>query len=160
MAESRHSPPWGSGPRYAPLGDQEYAFGDGAGPDGGDVLHLRVHGRIERNELELIFDRLALITVQYGHSFLIFHMVGGGGVSPEARRYYTERNKQQKIVNRWVYVVGASLLDRTIIALVLRGTKLLTGQDVSVPLVKSAAEALALIAERRAQLIASGKPGS
>jgi len=137
---------------YAPLGGHEYAIAGGEGPEGGDLVHLRVHGAIELPDIKLILALLERIAELHQQAFLIVHMAGAGGFAPDARRYYVTWRKLQPKSNRWVYVIGTNILVRTLVMLVLRGTKLISGYEPSIQLVQTEGEAHSLIAEVRGRL--------
>lgn len=128
-------------PPPQPLGGHTYVLADGEGPDGGDVVHFYVNGELLLEDIKLVLGLLGNLADRHQHAFMIVHIVGTGGFSPEARRYYIHWRKEQRGRNRWVYVVGTSILVRTLIALVVRGTKLLTGAEPSIFAVETAAEA-------------------
>ncbi len=138
-------------PPFLPLGGHEYVLTDGEGPDGGDVVHLRVHGAVELNDIKLVLDLLEQINTRHQRVFLIVHMVGAGGFSYEARRWYINWRKEQHSKKRWVYIVGTTLVMRTLVTLVVRGVKLLTGFEPAILLVATQAEASAHIAAVRAR---------
>ena len=135
------------GPPFLPLGGHEYRLEGAEGP--GDVFHWRIHGPVELADIKQVLAAAQQIDARYHHVFMLIRIVGPGGFDPVARRYYFEWRRQHSIDNRWVYVVGASPVSRALIMLVLRGTALLTGRQLSIQLVRDEDEARRSIAELR-----------
>lgn len=115
----------------------------------GDIFHWLIVGQVELADIKQVLDIVQAVDVRHRHVFMIIELVGSGGFAPEGRRYYLDWRRQHVTENRWVYVIGASGLARALIMLVLRGTKLVTGREPVLYLVRDEVEARTLIAEAR-----------
>lgn len=125
--------------------------GSGDTDAAGDILHWLIVDQVEMEDIKYVLSAIEQIAARHHHVFLIIAIKGAGGFAPAARRYYLEWRRDNIRDNRWVYVVGASVVSRALITLVLRGTKLVTGREPALSLVRDEAEARSRIAELRAR---------
>lgn len=116
----------------------------------GDIFHWLIVDQVELEDIKQVLAAVEQIDARHHHVFLIIEIKGSGGFAPVARRYYLEWRRSNVRENRWVYVVGASRVARALITLVLRGTRLVTGREPVLHLVRDEPEARSRMAEVRA----------
>ena len=136
---------------FSPLGGHFFRIERQSGDSdaAGDIFHWLIVDQVEIEDIKQVLNTVEQIDARHHHVFLIIEIKGSGGFAPVARRYYLEWRRNNVRDNRWVYVVGASRVARALITLVLRGTKLVTGREPVLHLVRDEPEARSRIAEVR-----------
>lgn len=119
-----------------------------------DVLHWQGHGPMELADIRRMFEERVKVQQQQGRVFLLVDARDMGATSAEARRYAAQY-KPESPFRGTVTLLGASLVQRTVVSLVSAAARLLGRDDQdlrSLFFVADEAEAKALIEQHRQQL--------
>lgn len=127
----------------------------------GDILHWIGNGTMELADLITLFDQRMTLQRQHGRVFVIIDARQISNTPAEARRYAAQYSADPPFRGA-VVLIGASLLQRTVVSLVSAAARLL-GRDErdlgSLFFAPDAGAAEALVAARRHQLEISALRG-
>lgn len=113
-----------------------------------DLVHVVTQGEITGAESAAVCELLLKISQEHGRVYEIIDARSGGGMSAEARRQNAEWHRQHAI-NIDVVVFGASLLMRTVFALLTNAFRLISRTRMQLHMVATEAEARTWIEQRR-----------
>jgi hypothetical protein len=116
----------------------------------GDIIHLTTHGAVSLAEIESFMTRAHAVHTEHGQSFLILDVADGIGLTPEVRKYVAAYVKRTGYTATLSHVIGASILSRSVITLVLRAIELVAGKKLDVRFTGSVTAAQTEIAQHKA----------
>lgn len=117
----------------------------------GDILILRLSGRLEVPEMQKLIDMGEALFAKYGYILILADARHSTGSHPDARKLQAERLKRFiRPSHTAIYHVNTAL--RVMSTLGQRGIELLTGKTYGVTFHKDEAEARAEIVSQRAVL--------
>lgn len=119
----------------------------------GDVLYWEAHGALTPEELGQMFAHRAAVQHQQGRVFMLIDARDTGAVPPETRRYAVQHKPDPPLRGLSV-VIGAGLLVRTAVSLILAAGRLLGRHErTRMAFAVDEAEALKIIGRERRLLV-------
>jgi hypothetical protein len=155
------SPPTEPGAEPAALGETWQTCGSHRYAVRGDVLVFVGSGTMGRADIVTLYEQRAALQARRGYALVLIDARGITGTPADARRYAAEHRPDPPFVGA-VILLGASLLQRTVISLVSAAARLLgrSERDLGVlSLAADAAEAEALIESKRRSFCAGAPAG-
>ncbi len=90
----------------------------------GDVLYWQCHGPMQLKDVMAVFEQRAALQRQHGRVFLLFDAHAMAGIPPESRKYAIQFKPDPPIQGA-IVVLGASLIARTAVSLIVAAARLL-----------------------------------
>ncbi len=116
-----------------------------------DLLFVEAHGDLQCEEIKQLWEMASSIEKTCGYLICIFDFRDGKSISPEARRYIGERNRERTLQGP-VFMIGASLMLRTIALMLQHAARLFGKTPAPVYFCASPEELPPLVAAQRTAL--------
>lgn len=115
----------------------------------GDVIHWRLRGLVELEEVQAIERLLHEVDQACGYVFVVVDAHEGGAMSAEARREAAELYRRRYNPRDRTFVFGAGFMARALTILVMRAVSLFSKHPIEFTLVATEADALARCQRQR-----------